>query len=152
MPSSLFYVSAPWRSPLTSRAERAERVATSFLPLSYDSVNGKLRAPKPFSIFSVFFVLSFHVRRLFPHSPRYTECVYFFPVYYGRQVRWMHQPGSHRRKVTHDFSSTFLLRFMPLFFSREGFSGSFPSSTREVEFCALTNKRDSRDLEPPTHL
>ena len=61
-------------------------------------------------------------------------CVYFLPNYYGRQVRWMYQPGSHRRKVTQDFSSTFLLRYMPLFFSREGFSRSFPSSTVKSNF------------------
>ena len=45
-----------------------------------------------------------------------------------------YQPESHRRKVTQDFSSTFLLRCLPSFFSREGFSRSFPSSTVEVEF------------------
>ena len=56
-------------------------------------------------------------------------CVCFLPIYSGRQVRWMYQPGLHRRKVTQDFSSTFLLRRMPLFFSREGSSRSFLSST-----------------------
>ena len=56
-------------------------------------------------------------------------CVCFLSIYSGRQVRWLYQPGSHRRKVTHDFSSTFLLRCMPLFFPRERFSRSFPSST-----------------------
>ena len=40
-----------------------------------------------------------------------------------------YQPGSHRRKVTRDFSSTFFLRCVPQFFSREGFSNSLPSST-----------------------
>ena len=50
---------------------------------------------------------------------------YFLPIYSVRQVRWMYQRGSHRR----NFSSTFLLRCMSLFFSREGFSRSFPSST-----------------------
>ena len=39
---------------------------------------------------------------------------------------WTYQPGSHRRKVTQDFS-TFLLRCLLYFFSREGFSHSFPS-------------------------
>ena len=40
-----------------------------------------------------------------------------------------HQPGSHsRRKVTYGFS-TFLLRCLPLFLSREGFSLLFPSGT-----------------------
>ena len=60
-----------------------------------------------------------------------------FPTYSGRAVRWMYQPGSHRRKVAQDFSSTFLLRCMPLFFSREGFSRSFPSSTVKSNFCVI---------------
>ena len=58
----------------------------------------------------------------------------FLPIYSRRQVRWMYQPGSRRRKVTQDFSSTFLLRCMPLFCSREGFSRSFPSSTAKSNF------------------
>ena len=41
---------------------------------------------------------------------------------------WTHQPGSHRREVTHNFS-TFFLRCLPQFLSREGFSSPFPSST-----------------------
>ena len=62
-------------------------------------------------------------------------CVCFLPIYSARQVRWMYQPGSHRRKVTQDFSSTFLLRCMPLFFSREGFSRrSCPSSILKSNF------------------
>ena len=44
-------------------------------------------------------------------------CVCFLPIYSGYQDRWIYQPGSHRRKVTQGFSSTFLLRCMPLFFS-----------------------------------
>ena len=35
-------------------------------------------------------------------------CVCFLPIHSGHQVRWTYQPGSHRRKVTQDFSSTFL--------------------------------------------
>ena len=42
-------------------------------------------------------------------------CV-FLPNYSGHQVRWTYQPRSHRRKVKHDFSPTFLLC---LNFSRE---------------------------------
>ena len=38
-------------------------------------------------------------------------CV-FSPIHSGHQVRWAYQPGSHRRKVTHDFLSTFLLRWV----------------------------------------
>ena len=43
----------------------------------------------------------------------YLLCVWFLPIYSGHQVRWTYQPGSHRRKVTHDFSSTFFLRCVP---------------------------------------
>ena len=39
--------------------------------------------------------------------------VCFLPIYSGYQVRWTYQPGSHRRKVTQDFSSIFLLRCVP---------------------------------------
>ena len=41
---------------------------------------------------------------------RVCVCVFvcFLPIYSGRQVRWMYQPGSHRRKVTQESSSTFL--------------------------------------------
>ena len=61
-------------------------------------------------------------------------CVCFLPIYSGRQFRWMYQLGSHRRKVTQDFSSTFLLRCMPLFFLREEFIRSFPSLTVKSNF------------------
>ena len=61
-------------------------------------------------------------------------CVCFLPIYSGHQVRWTYQPGSRRRKITLDFSSTFLLRCVPLFFSREGFNHSFPSSTVRSNF------------------
>ena len=46
---------------------------------------------------------------------------------------WTHQPGSHRRKVTQDFSSTFL----PACLKREGFSRPFPSSTVKSNFGIL---------------
>ena len=61
-------------------------------------------------------------------------CVCFLPIHSGHQIRWTYQPGSHRRKVTQDFSSTFFLRCVPYFFSREGFSRSFPSSTVKSNF------------------
>ena len=49
----------------------------------------------------------------------HTVCfVCFLPIYSGRQVCWTYQPGSHRSKVTQDFSSTFFLRCMS-YFSRE---------------------------------
>ena len=37
-------------------------------------------------------------------------CVCFLPIHSGHQIRWTYQPGSHRRKVIQDFSSTFFLR------------------------------------------
>ena len=40
-------------------------------------------------------------------------CLCFLPVYSGRQACWTYQPGSHRMKVTQDFSSTFFLRYLP---------------------------------------
>ena len=61
-------------------------------------------------------------------------CVCFLPLHSGHQLRWTYQPGSHRRKVTQDFSSIFFLRCVPEFFSREGFSHSFPSSTVKSNF------------------
>ena len=61
-------------------------------------------------------------------------CVCFLPIHSGHQVRWTYQPGSHRRKVTQDFSSTFFLRCVPSFFSRERFRHSFPSSTVKSNF------------------
>ena len=64
-------------------------------------------------------------------------CV-FLLIHSGHQVRWMYQPGSHRRKVTQDFSSPFLQRCVPHFFLREGFSNhSFPSSTVKSNFAIL---------------
>ena len=61
-------------------------------------------------------------------------CVCFLPIHSGHQVRWTYQPRSHRRKVIQDFSSTFFLRCVPQFFSREVFSHSFPSSTVKSNF------------------
>ena len=46
------------------------------------------------------------------HGP-INVCVCFLPIHSGHQVRWTYQPGSHRRKVTQDFSSTFFLRCVP---------------------------------------
>ena len=44
---------------------------------------------------------------------RVCVCVCFLPIHSGHQVRWTYQPGSHERKVTQDFSSTFFLRCVP---------------------------------------
>ena len=69
------------------------------------------------------------------HQKLYAFFIYvcFLAIHSGHQVRWTYQPGSHRRKVTQDFSSTFL-RCVPSFFSREGFSPSFASSTVKSNF------------------
>ena len=40
-------------------------------------------------------------------------CVCFLLIYSGRQACWTYQPGSHRKKVTQDLSSTSLLRCLP---------------------------------------
>ena len=40
-------------------------------------------------------------------------CVCFLAIHSGHRVRWTYQPGSHRRKITQDFSSTFFLRCVP---------------------------------------
>ena len=48
-------------------------------------------------------------------------CVCFLPVHSGHQVRRTYQPGSHRRKVTQDFSSTFLLLRCVCVFSSPSF-------------------------------
>ena len=90
---------------------------------------------------SVVLALIFLVRRVQPIfslvervKSNFCVCVCFLPIHSGHQVRWTYQPGSHRRKVTQDFSSTFL-RCVPKFFSREGFSHhSFPSSTVKSNF------------------
>ena len=47
------------------------------------------------------------------------RCMCFLPIYSVHQAFWTYHPGSHRRKVTQDFSSTFLLRCLRLNFSRE---------------------------------
>ena len=39
--------------------------------------------------------------------------VCFLPIHSGHEVRWTYQPGSQRRRVTQDFSSTFFLRCVP---------------------------------------
>ena len=56
------------------------------------------------------------------------------PIHSGNQVRWTYQPGSHRREVTQDFSSTFFLWCVPELFWREGSSHSIPSSTAKSNF------------------
>ena len=73
-----------------------------------------------------------------PDKTKQNHCSCFLPIYSGHQVRWTYQPGSHRRKVTQDFSCTFLLRCAPLFLSRGRIQPFLPLVDREVEFCVLT--------------
>ena len=58
-------------------------------------------------------------------------CV-FFP--FILDVRFVDVPAGVTQEEGHRISSTFLLRCMPFFFSREGFSRSFPSSTVKSNF------------------
>ena len=60
----------------------------------------------------------FSCHRIISHDRIYVEqnesmcvCVCFLPIHSGHQVRWTYQPGSHRRKVTQDFASTFFHAF-----------------------------------------
>ena len=64
--------------------------------------------------------------------PRGDVCVLSFHLFWTSGL-WTHQRGSHRRKVTQDFS-TFLLRGLPQFLPGEGFSRPFPSSTVKSNF------------------
>ena len=70
-------------------------------------------------------------RELLPIGIVY-ESVLLFHLFWTSGL-WTHQPGSHTRRVTQDFS-TFLLRCLPSLFSREGFSRPFPSSTVKSNF------------------
>ena len=99
------------------------------LPQCYYHRGTRLNAMKRFCICSLRSHLN--VLTFFPLTGGCSEGL--LPIHSGHQVRWTYQPGSHRRKVTQDFSSTFLLRCVP-FFSREGFSHSFPSSTVKSNF------------------
>ena len=62
-------------------------------------------------------------------------CVCFLPIHSGHHIRWPYQPGSHRRKVTQDFSSSFGGACLNVSLREEGFSHSFPSSAVKSDFC-----------------
>ena len=62
--------------------------------------------------------------------------VFFFQTILDYQVRWTYQPGSHRRKVTQDFSPTFLRRCVPYFFLAKRIQPFLFLGDREVEFFA----------------
>ena len=71
--------------------------------------------------------------------PRACVCVVCVVIPFIVDVRFvdLYLPaGLHRRNVTQDFS-TVLLRCLPSFFSREGFSRSFPSSTAKSTVTVL---------------
>ena len=90
-------------------------------------INSIALADGPHSILTLvtITIISLRIFPSLPGSRLVCACVCILPLYSGRQVRWMYQPGSHKRKVTQDFSPTFLLRCMPLSFSQEGFSRPF---------------------------
>ena len=56
-------------------------------------------------------------------------------VVFSSHLFWTSNSLEAPAGVTQDSSSTFLLRCVPLFFSREGFSRSFPSSTVKSNLC-----------------
>ena len=69
---------------------------------------------------------------------RLCVCVCFLPIHSGHQVRWTYQPGSHRRNVTQDFSSTFFLSAVrALIFPARRMQPFLSLVDREVEFCVL---------------
>ena len=59
-------------------------------------------------------------------------CVLLSHLFWTSDV-WTHQPRSHRRKVTQDFS-TFLQRSLPQFLSGEMIKTSLSLVDREVDF------------------
>ena len=74
-------------------------------------------------------------------------CVCFLPIHSGHQVRWTYQPGSHRRKVTHDFSSTFFLWYVCICI--------FFTSILDIKFVGRTSRghtggRSHRISHPPS--
>ena len=61
--------------------------------------------------FGLKFVRNIFCPEIRPIEALVCVCVFFLPIHSGHQ--WTYQPGSHRRKVTQDFQSTFLLRCVP---------------------------------------
>ena len=61
--------------------------------------------------------------------------VCFLPIHSGHQ--WTYQPGSHRRKVTQDFSSILSAVHALIFLARR-IQPFLSLVDREVEFCVLT--------------
>ena len=65
--------------------------------------------------------------------------VCFLPINSGHQVRWTYQSGSHRRKVTQDFSPTFLSAVRAFIFLARRIQPFLSLVDREVEFCVLND-------------
>ena len=63
-------------------------------------------------------------------------CVCFLPIHSGLQ--WTYQPGSHRKKVTQDFSIHLLSAVLALIFLVRRIQPFLSLVDREVEFCVLT--------------
>ena len=79
------------------------------LPQCYSHRGTRFNAMKRFCICSLRFYLN-----VLTFSPLTGGCSEgLLPIHSGHQVRWTYQPGSHRRKVTQNFSSSFLLRCVP---------------------------------------
>ena len=65
-------------------------------------------------------------------------CVYFLPIQPGRRhVRWMYQPGSHRRKCHTGVLSHLSSAVHAFIFLARGIQPFLSLVDREVEFCVL---------------
>ena len=70
---------------------------------------------------------------------QHVVCVCFLPIHSGHQ--WTYQPGSHRRKVTQDFSSQLLSAVHAFIFLARRIQPFLSLVDREVDFfCVLTIK------------
>ena len=65
-------------------------------------------------------------------------CVCFLPIHSGHQVRWTHQPGPHRGKVTQGFLIHLLSAVRALIFLARKIQPLLSLVESEVEFCVLT--------------
>ena len=80
----------------------------------------------------------------FPHEVRhptwhkaFSSIVCFLLIHSGHQVRWTYRPGSQRRKVAQNFSSTFFSAVRALIFLARRIQPFLSLVDREVEFCVL---------------
>ena len=93
-------------------------------------------------LLSAVLALIFLARRIQPflslvdREVEFCVCVCFLPIHSGLQ--WTYQPGSHRKKVTQDFSIHLLSAVLALIFLARRIQPFLSLVDREVEFCVLT--------------